>query len=82
MGECVPTFSPPDLCAEVRAKSPYDEVTGVDAAAVLGSLEVPRVPHHSAGPAAFGAGVHVKHLIRNDLEQLLHHFSEVGWMPL
>lgn len=48
----------------------------------MGPLQVPRVPHDGASPAALGAGVHVKHLIGDDLEQLLHHFAEVGWLPL
>ena len=64
------------------ANWPYDEVTGVDEAAVLGALQVARVPHHGAGPAALGAGVHVEHLIRDDLEQLLHHSTEIGRLPL
>lgn len=50
--------------------------------AVLGPLQVPRVSHHGTGPAAPGAGVHVKHLIGDDLEKLLHHLSEVVRLPL
>lgn len=61
---------------------PYDEIAGVDEAAVVGALQVPRVAHHGAGPAALGAGVHVEHLIWDDLEQLLHHSSEIGRMLL
>jgi len=48
----------------------------------MGPLQVPRVPHHRAAPAALRAGVHVKHLIMDDLEQLLHHFTKVGRVPL
>lgn len=61
---------------------PYDEIAGVDDAAVLGPLQVPGVAHHGAGPAALGAGVHVEHLIWDDLEQLLHHSAEIGRLPL
>lgn len=48
----------------------------------MGPLQVPGVPHHRAGPAALGAGVHVEDLVRDDLEQLLHHLCEVGRLPL
>lgn len=61
---------------------PYNEIAGVDEPAVLGALQVPRVPHHGAGPAALRAGIHVEHLIGDDLEQLLHHHAEVGRLPL
>lgn len=61
---------------------PYYEITGVDEPAVVGALQVPRVPHHGAGPAALRASVHVERLIGDDLEQLLHHPAEVGRLPL
>lgn len=61
---------------------PYYEITGVDESAVVGALQVSRVPHHGAGPAALGASVHVERLIGDDLEQLLHHPAEVGRLPL
>lgn len=48
----------------------------------MGPLQVPGVPHDGASPAALGTGVHVKHLVGDDLEQLLHHFVEVGRLPL
>lgn len=65
-----------------RLNLPYDEIAGVDEGPVMGPLQVPRVPHHCTAPAALGAGVYVKDLIRDDLEQLLHHLSEVGRLPL
>lgn len=68
--------------SESGKNRPYNEITGVDEPAVPGALQVPRVPHHGAGPAALRAGVHVEHFIGDDLEQLLHHPAEVGWLPL
>lgn len=47
----------------------------------MGPFQVPGVPHHRAGPAAIRAGVHVEHLIGDDLEQLLHHRAVVGRVP-
>lgn len=61
---------------------PDDEVAGINERPVVRVLEVPRVPHHRTGPAAVRSGVCVELLIRNDLEELVHHLSEVGWLPL
>lgn len=75
--DCMLTF-----LSESGKNRPYNEIAGVDEPAVLGALQVPRVPHHGAGSAALRAGVHVEHFIGDDLEQLLHHPAEVGWLPL
>lgn len=56
---------------------PYNEMTGVDEVSILGSLQVPRVPHHGAGPAAVRPGVCVEHVAGNELKKLLHHLVEV-----
>lgn len=60
----------------------YDEIVGVDPEAVPGTFEISRVTHHSTGSAAFGAGIHVKRLTRDEPKQLLLHFIEVGRLGL
>lgn len=71
-----------NLGGKICPDRPYYEVAGVDETSVPGALQVPGVPHHGAGPAALGAGVHVERLVGDDLEQLLHHLAEVGRLPL
>jgi hypothetical protein len=62
----------------LRWPIPYDDIIGVYEGSVVGALEVPRVPHHSTGPTALRACVHVEVVIRDDLEQVFHHLSEGG----
>lgn len=46
--------------------SPNDKIMGINERTVVGSFEVPRIPHYSTGSAAAWASIRVIFFIRED----------------